>query len=121
VECWKPFDPLLALPGFAAWEDQEHVPNAVMGFEPKHPALWAVLHLAIERRGQGTWNAGVGVTTEVFVGREDMLLLPPGSFYPYHWREKRAYVAGHLKEQRVRESNPWAFCAHHWSHSWANA
>jgi hypothetical protein len=114
VECWKPFDPLLSLPGFAGWEDRNHIPNAVMGFEPKHPALWQVLKLALARRDQGTWNAGVGVTTEVFTSRDDMLLLPPASFYPIHYRESMPPSAA------VHDANPWALCLHHWAHSWAN-
>jgi hypothetical protein len=53
------------------------------------------------------------VTTEVFRHRYDMLLLPPGSFYPYHYSIKQ-----YADRDQVRKENPWAFCAHHWAHSW---
>ena len=118
VEVYRSFEPLLAVRGFAAWEDERHIPNAVMGFEPGHPALAAVLRLARERHRKGTWEAGVGVTTEVFKGRNDMLVLPPGGFYPYHYSEKDCYGQPHLRAA-LRALNPWAFCAHHWRHSWA--
>lgn len=115
-ECFTPFDPLLPLAGFAAWEDPERIPNAVMGFEPDHPALQEVLQLAIQRHHDGTWAAGVGVTTEVFQGRTDMLTLPPGAFFPYHWKNKDR---ADKTRTFLQLTNPWAFGAHHWAHSWA--
>lgn len=118
VEVYRSFEPLLRVPGFAAWEDERHIPNAVMGFIPRHPAMVKVLRLAIERHADGTWAAGVGVTTEVFKGRSDMLLLGPDAFYPYHYSFKDAYQTSQARA-RVKAANPWAFCAHHWSHSWA--
>ncbi|QDH91817.1 glycosyltransferase [Mycobacterium phage Phrappuccino] len=114
VECYRSFDPLLGVQGFAAWEDSDHIPNAVMGFTPWHPAIRAVVDLAVARQGEGTWAAGVGVTTEVFAGRDDMLLLPPASFYPYHYTMKTV-----AQPEMIQRQNPWAFCAHHWKHSWA--
>lgn len=116
-ECFHPFTPLLPLAGFAAWEDTEHIPNAVMGFEPDHPALKQVLQFAIERHTMGTWESGVGVTTEVFQDRPDVLLLPPGSFYPYHWRSKSTATKTRAELELM---NPWAFGAHHWAHSWSS-
>jgi hypothetical protein len=88
VEPLRPLDPLLPLSAFAAWEDPRSVPNAVMGAVPGHPAIRACLDLALERVPGDTWQAGPGVTTKVLQGRDDVLLLPPGSFYPYHYREK---------------------------------
>ena len=117
-ECLAPFTALLGLSGFAAWEDNERIPNAVMGFEPAHPALQEVLQLAIQRHNQGTWHAGVGVTTEVFKGRTDMLVLPPPAFYPIHWRVKRRPDRNNAALQSM---HPWAFGVHHWAHSWATA
>lgn len=116
--CWHPFDPLLPLDGFVAWEDATYIPNACMGFSPHHPALLEVLSLAIERHGQGTWEAGVGVTTEVFTARDDLLRLPPGSLYPVHWRA--AHRTG-VDVERVRADNPWAFGVHLYEHSWWKA
>jgi hypothetical protein len=64
-------------------------------------------------RGEGAWLSGPGVTTAALPGRGDVLLLPPGSFYPYHYSEKEARRGeDHASEQ------PWAFGAHHWHHSW---
>jgi len=116
VEVYKSFEPLRGTGGFAAWEDSDHIPNAVMGFPAKHPAVYRVLELAAQRHNQGTWAAGVGVTTEVFRNRDDMLLLPPGSFYPTHYRDpwRNTLSTDELKAQR-----PWAFCRHWWAHSWA--
>jgi hypothetical protein len=115
VEPYSPLEPLLRLEGFAAWEDRYVVPDAVMGFRPGHPAV----SLMIERarasvlRGEGAWDSGPGVSTSVLPGRDDVLLLPPGSFYPYHYRNKeRDRARDHAAEQ------PWAFGAHHWHHSW---
>jgi Glycosyltransferase sugar-binding region containing DXD motif len=118
VEVYRSFEPLLKLRGFAAWEDSEHIPNAVMGFEAKHPAIYRVMERAAQWHHLGTWQAGVGVTTEVFRDRTDMLVLPPGSFYPYHYRDKACYLSDGMRRQ-LRRSVPWAFCAHHWAHSWA--
>jgi mannosyltransferase OCH1-like enzyme len=117
VEVYRSFEPLLHLKGFAGWEDSQHIPNAVMGFAPKHPAVYRVLELAAARHHEGTWLSGVGVTTEVFRDRTDMLLLPPGSLYPYHYRDKAFYYSRDQRARMKRE-NPWAFCAHHWAHSW---
>lgn len=116
VEVHKPFTPLLGLDGFAAYEDERHIPNAVMGFKAGHPALTKVLHGARQRHKRGTWEAGVGVTTEVFANRDDMLILPPGSFYPYHYSVKADYATAEARRATVQ---PWTFASHHWRHSWA--
>ncbi|MCA9843241.1 MAG: hypothetical protein KC491_01190 [Dehalococcoidia bacterium] len=114
VEVLKPFDELCIHDGFAGWEDHLHIPNAVLGFTPGHPALLEVIELAVERRGRGTWLAGVGVTTEVFK-RHDMLLLPPGSFYPVHWRDAHRRV---VDWAQAAKDNPWAYCLHRYAASW---
>lgn len=115
VWCLKPFDSLCHLDGVAAWEDSSHIPNAVLGFRPGHPALREVVRLAVDRRFEGTWPAGVGVTTEVFKHRSDMVLLPPGSFYPVAWR--RAH-RGKVDWAQVARDNPWSFCIHQYRASW---
>jgi len=117
VEMLRSFDPLCGVEGFAAWEDEYHIPNAVMGFRPGHPAMRKVVELAVRRRNRGTWNAGVGVTTEVFRDRDDMLLLPPGSFYPMHWKDAHTHK-GSVNWRQVASVNPWAFCLHHYKASW---
>lgn len=118
VEVIRRLDPLLGLDGFAAWEDPHYIPNAVLGFTPKHPALLEVLRLAIERHGQGTWAAGVGVTTEVFRGRDDMALLPPGSFYPIDWRTAHRHG---VDPGTVADVNPWSYAIHLYAGSWKKA
>jgi hypothetical protein len=113
VEPYRPLDPLLPLSAFAAWEDDKHVPNAVIGAAPHHPAIRDCITLAIEAMPQGVWEAGVGVTSAVLPWRPDVLLLPPGSFYPYHYsRARRERGVDHSTSQ------PWAFAAHHWAGSW---
>lgn len=112
VEPLRPLDALLSLSAFAAWEDPRSVPNAVMGATPDHPAVWACLELMIERLPGETWQSGPGVLTEILPNRSDVLLLPPGSFYPYHYKEKER--AG----EDFRKTQPWAFVAHHWWGSW---
>ena len=111
----RPLDGLCALGGVAGWEDSDYIPNAVMGFSPGHPALAEVVKLAVDRRDQGTWAAGVGVTTEVFRDRDDVVLLPPAAFYPVHWR--RAH-AGPVDWDSVARQNPWSFAVHKYAGSW---
>jgi hypothetical protein len=112
VEPYRSLEPLLPLSAFAAWEDGREVPNAVLGAVPGHPAIRACLDLALARIAQPTWERGPGVTTAVLPGRADVLLLPPGSFYPYHYSEMERRLEPH------REQQPWAFGAHHWHGSW---
>jgi hypothetical protein len=116
VEVYRPFDPLLLLSGFAGWDCVDYVPNAIMGFEARHPALPQALGRAIARQHQGTWAAGVGVTTQVFRDRDDMVLFPPGAFYPVFWRLKN-----NVDWSRVQLDNPWAYCVHRAAHSWKDA
>lgn len=118
-EPYRSLEPLLSARAFAGWEDARCVPDAVLGAEPEHPAIKACLELAIERlNGRAgpaerfTWQTGAGVTTAILPGRPDVLLLPPGSFYPYHYKEPERRDEDHAAAQ------PWAFLAHHWAGSW---
>lgn len=113
VEVFRNLEPLLALEGFAAWEDERTVPDAVLGFRPGHPALAIMLERARAEleKGSGAWDSGPGVTTSTLPGRPDVLLLPPGSFFPYHYSEKHRRDEDHGRA-------PWVFAAHHWAHSW---
>jgi hypothetical protein len=112
VEPLRSLEPLLPLQAFAAWEDARCVPNAVMGAVPGHPAVRACLDEMLSRIPGPTWEAGPGVLTEILPGRTDVLLLPPGAFFPYHYREKER--AG----EDFRTTQPWAFVVHHWAGSW---
>lgn len=122
VEPYRPLDVLRHVPMFAAWEDDGVIPDAVLGAVPDHPAVAACLDLALLRlrsgetdwrTGSGAWATGPGVTTTVLQGRDDVLLLPPGSFYPAHYQDKKR-----VRWSQVRASNPWAFGAHRWHASW---
>lgn len=121
VELYRPLDCLLSLGGFAAWEDPEVVPDAVLAAEPEHPAIRECLRLAVERfgsgsgdwrTGSGAWATGPGVTTTVLPNRDDFAVLPPGTFYPYHYTERERRHWDHKGTQ------PWSFGAHHWHASW---
>lgn len=114
-EPYRSLEPLLGVPAFAAWEDSRAVCNAVMGAKPQHPAIRACIELALQEMSKGTWQAGPGVVTAIFPGREDVLLLPPGSFYPYHYSEKQR------RDEDHRNKQPWSFMAHHWAGSWLPA
>lgn len=114
VEPFRSFEPLLHLSAFAGWEDETTVPDAVLGAGPSHPAFLLMIEKArssIEGGGDA-WQSGPGVSTEVLPGRTDVLVLPPGAFYPHHYLEKKA--AG------TRTANPWVFCEHKWHHSWGS-
>jgi hypothetical protein len=111
VEPLRSFEPLLHSPAFAAWEDETTVPDAVLGAEANHPAFVAAIakaRAAIEG-GADAWHSGPGVTTELLPGRPDVLVLPPGAFYPYSYLQKH---------KSADEVGPWVFCKHHWQHSW---
>lgn len=112
VDPLRPLDSLLGVPAFAAWEDERCVPNAVMGAVPDHPAMRACLDLALSRIPGPTWEAGPGVTTTILPNRPDVLLLPPGAFYPYHYKDKQRAGEDFAKLQ------PWAFVVHRWAASW---
>lgn len=109
-EPYRPLDPLRGAALVAGWQDPKVIPDAVLGAERHHPAIRECIDLALERieRGEGAHRSGPDVVTEVFP-RHAALLLPPGSFYPYHFSEKARRGEDH------RAANPWAFGAHHWA------
>jgi len=112
VEPYRPLDSLLQCKAFAAWEDEKVVPDAVMGAIAEHPAWLELIGRAREaiEGGQDAWASGPGGTTELLPGREDVLLLPPGAFYPAHYLEKARLGQSGAK--------PWVFMEHKWHHSW---
>ncbi len=122
VQVYRSLVPLLQLRGFAVYEDADVVPDAVLGAECRHPAIDACLELALKRidensgnfRTDGAWGTGPGVTNTVLRGRDDWLLLPPSTFYPYHYTEKK--TRRHDDFSQI----PWTFAAHHWDHSWSS-
>lgn len=111
VEPVRSLEPLLQLAAFAAWEDETTVPDAMLGSEPAHPAfvqMVAKARSAIEGGGDA-WQSGPGVTTEILPNRPDVLVLPPGAFYPHHYLQKSKTETG---------DGPWVFARHHWHGSW---
>lgn len=114
VEPFRSLEPLMHLPAFAGWEDETTVPDAVLGAVAGHPA-WEIMlakaRASIEGGGDA-WLSGPGVTTETLPNRPDVLVLPPGAFFPHHYLEKAK--AG------TRTTNPWVFVEHKWHHSWGS-
>lgn len=115
VELYRPLEPLRHLRAFAAWEDPGVIPDAVIGAEPHHRAIADALEVAIARIDEGPWESGPGATTAVFAGRPDVLVLPPATFYPYHYTEKAE------RRSEAHHAMPWCFGAHHWAGSWLSA
>lgn len=110
VEPLRSLEPLLHLPGFAAWEDANVIPDAVLGSTPGHPAVAVMLDQArrVVSAGGDAWASGPGVTTAILPGRTDWLTLPPGAFYPYHYHQLGDRGRDHYAEQ------PWCYAVHHW-------
>jgi len=115
VEPLRRFEPLLYCSAFAAWEDERSIPNAVMGATPRHPAIKACLDEMLTRLPGDTWKAGPGVLTDLLPGRPDVLLLPPGTFYPVHYNDPLRDVK--MGEQYTL-SKPWTFGVHWYFGSW---
>jgi hypothetical protein len=115
VQPFRSFEPLLPLSAFAAWENERCVPNAVMGAVPNHPAVRACLDMMLLRLPGPTWKAGPGVLTDVLPGRDDVLLLPPGSFYAVDYRD--ADRAAKMRDFKPK-LHPWAFVLHWYAGSW---
>lgn len=107
----RSFEPLLQLQGFAGWEDETVLPDAVLGAEPNHPAFLLMLEKAraVIQGGGDAHQSGPSVTTEVLPGRPDVLCLPPGAFYPHSYLQKHKANAN---------DGPWVVCRHMWNGSW---
>lgn len=122
VEVFKSFEPLTFSHAFAAWEDANTIPDAVMGSEAHHPAIGMCIALALRRlgprnaengdwkTGPGAWSTGPGVTTTILAGRDDVTVYGPELFYPIHYSEKEkleGFVPG-----------PETYAIHRWHASW---
>jgi hypothetical protein len=118
-QVFKSLEPLRRVDnGFAGWEDSKVICNAMMGFPPGHFGLLVYLQLALTRLDQGTWASGVGTFTEVMKDRGDVLLLPPESLYPVHYRDKDMIDVFMDLKDGIQNPWPWSFGVHHWRHSW---
>ena len=73
--------------------------------------MLACLELMISRLPGDTWQSGPGVLTACLPGRSDVLLLPPGSFYPVHYHDPD-------RDDKLRRlgqaTDPWTFAVHHY-------
>jgi hypothetical protein len=118
VQPFRSLEPLLALPAFAAWEDDRCVPDAVIGARPGHPAIRACLDLARRSLQKGPWESGPGVLTKILPNRPDVVLLPPGSFYPVHYQDDDRELA---MAEFDPKAHPWTFALHHYWGSWLPA
>lgn len=112
VQPFRSFEPLRGAEVFAAWEDERTIPNAIMGSRPDHPIIRECLKLAVARMHKGIWEAGPGVTTEVFKRHPEVLLLPPGSLYAVHYRDPDRDT------KMVLPPAPWEFARHAYWGSW---
>lgn len=114
----RPLDPLRSVTGgmFAAWEDDQHVPDAVFGCTPGHPAVEALLHAAVAATiaGASVWECSVGLFTTMLPGRDDATLLPRESFYPVHYSEERARPGA----SAAHVPGPDTYGVHEWAWSW---
>ena len=124
-EPYRSFSSLLELDAFAAYEDRNVIPDAVLGFRKNHLLLTTMIGEAIRELPRGAWASGPGITTRFLPNRTDVTILPPGAFYPMHYKIKRRYDSttsrGRENLARLPEEQPWAFGAHRWHHSWAGA
>ena len=94
------------------------IQNTVFAAPPRHPVTAELLDAARRsvERGDDAWHSGPGVFTATLpyaAERGEALLLPPGSWYPYHWRGRDKN-----RKQFRREDQPWATMVHHWEGSW---
>lgn len=115
VQVYRSFDPLRLLPAFAGWEDERVVPDAIFGAEAGHHVIGDCLKAACKlvEMGYGPWDTGPGVFTDLLPSNPDVLVLPPASFYPYHYSRKRTADA-----KKNHGANPWCYAVHHWNASW---
>jgi hypothetical protein len=112
MEPFRSLEPLLSAQVFAAWEDEQVVPNAVIGARPGHPLISEMLTLALRSMKRSVWDAGPGATTKVLTGRTDVLLLPPSAFYAVHYRDPER------DRKMSAPASPWEFARHHYWGSW---
>ena len=113
MQPFRSLDPLLSAQVFAAWEDERCIPNAVLGARPDHPLIAEALKRAIVAGRRSVWAGGPGVTTKLFAGHPDVLLLPPAAFYRVHYRDPDRDTA-----MLELPPAPWEFARHHYWGSW---
>lgn len=113
VQVCRSFETLRCCDLFAGWEDKNVIPDAVFGACAANPVIGDMLNIAVAyvELGQDPWSSGPGVFTDVLQTCNQVILFPPGTLYPYSYREK------HLRHQPHCD-NPWTHAVHHWAGSW---
>lgn len=100
-------------------EDETYYCGAVMIAPPRHQLIVNLLdtyrHTKFEHTFEGT-TTGTTMLTEAVKRHlsNDVLVLPPQVFYPWHWREKD--LDEEQQERRIEQ--PYVLTAHHWLGSW---
>lgn len=115
LELLRPLDVFQTQSFIGVWEDDQTIPDFAFAAEARHPVSRVLLDAArvAVARGAGAWASGPGVFTETLRGRTDVLLLPPQSFAPVHYSEKRDADWSNPEERW-----PYAHGVHHYAFSW---
>lgn len=112
VECLKPIDELIAVSKtglICGWECPRYLCTAVMASSPGHPSIRKLIDNLPQSYNEkySTDETGpIYLTNQI--ANDDVTLLEPVAFYPYHWLEKH----------RRDEDFPNSYCVHHWAHTW---
>lgn len=122
VEVTRSFNPLINIDApFAAWESLDTIGSAVIGAPAGHPEILKLIEYCIETIERDVVDSHIEysheldmfspkVLTKFWSNNPNVLILPPASFYPYHWTEK----------DRASETYdaPYTYGVHHWNNSW---
>ena len=108
---------------FAAWESNYVIGSAVIGSPPKSQEVLDLITYCIgaieleSKDGKIEYGGHLrmfspSVLTKLWKSNQDVLLLNPESFYPYHWNEKH-------RRYEDFSINPNTYAVHHWNGSWS--
>lgn len=119
LEPLRAIDPLCGHP-FACREDEAVIPDFVLGFTPRHPAIRECLGLALKLDPEsGPWQTGPAVTTAILSRYTSTVkIYPPTTFAAIHYADKARLKNGAVMK-RLRADRR-VFAVHHWAHSWAS-
>jgi mannosyltransferase OCH1-like enzyme len=111
--------PLCNVSGWGAREDENCIPDFVMGFAAGHPAIRQCLDIVLKMdpAKESPWYTGPGVTTQVFqraARMRQMIIHPPVRFAPYHWKKR----GDTREESKPWGDNPETYGIHRWRGSW---
>ena len=123
MEPRKALDPLIDVPGFAAYEeDGTWIANAVIGAEAGHPFMQTMIRTIVDtakaNKGKAvTWMTGPRVFTAQwnaldFEDKKNFVIHPRKYFFPYSYLEFR----DPRQPDPARNKYPEAYAVHHWEH-----